>query len=204
MQRPERVRVTLIDLEENLGPPFEAALSEPAPVTIEQGTLCDPFELLNRCEGPALCDAVNGVERVAPTCQIPSEECPLPMLELRDTIQASNAESPNATNSSCTYTRGDLGNDQGHVFVANKSGTHRFRVEEIDYQVALTLYARRFCDFGIAPESELGCAHVNDAGGAGNPIELSLELEAGQTIYVYVESSWIGGGEYVLSVEEPE
>jgi hypothetical protein len=125
------------------------------------------------------------------------------MLELRDTLEASNAESPNDTHSSCTYTRGNLGNDQGHVFVATKTGAHRFSVEELDYQVAITLYARRICNFGLAPQSELGCAHLNDAG-EGNPVELPLELEAGQTVYVYVESSWVGGGDYVLSVEEPE
>jgi hypothetical protein len=201
-ERPERVRVTIDDIEEVPGEPFEATLSAPSPVPRAEGELCDPFEVLNRCEGAALCDTIDSNERVAPTCQIPDEVCPKELLELEGSLQASNADSPDDTYSSCTNSRGQLGNDQGHVFVASRSGTHRFRAEEIDYQVASTLFARRICNFGKAGDSELGCVHVNDFE-MGEPLELVLELEAGQTVFVYVEASWVSGGEYVLSVEEP-
>ena len=201
-QRPERVRVTIQDLEENPGEPVEATLSAPSPVLRAEGELCDPFGILDRCEGAAFCDAVDGSGRVAATCRTPAQVCSKDLLELRDSLQASNEESPDDTYASCTYSRGNLGNDQGHVFVASRTGSHRFRAEEIGYQVAVTLFARRFCDFGRQPDSELGCAHVNDFE-MGEPLELVLDLEAGETVFVYVEASWVGGGEYVLSVEEP-
>jgi hypothetical protein len=201
-ERPERVRVTIEDLEESPGEPAEATLSAPSPVPRAEGEICDPFEVLNRCEGAALCDTIDSNERVAPTCQTPDEICPKALLELEDSLQASNADSIDDTYSSCTNSRGQLGNDQGHVFVASRAGAHRFRAEEIDYQVAVTLFARRICNLGIAGDSELGCVHMNDFE-MGEPLELVLELEAGQTVFVYVEASWVGGGEYVLSVEEP-
>ena len=201
-EHPERVRITIQDIEEVRGEPFEATLSAPSPVLRAEGEVCDPFEVLNRCEGAALCDTIDGTIRAAPTCQTPAEACPKELLELEGTLQASNEESPDDTSSSCTNSRGLAGNDQGHVFVANRAGVHRFRAEEIDYQVAITLFARRICDFGRAGDSELGCVHALDFE-MGEPLELELDLEAGQTVFVYVESSWVGGGEYVLSVEEP-
>jgi hypothetical protein len=201
-ERPERVRVTIQDIEEVPGEPAEATFSAPSPELRAEGEICDPFEVLNRCEGAALCDTIDGTIRAAPTCQTPAEVCPKELPELEGSLQASNEDSPDDTSSSCTNSRGQLGNDQGHVFVASRAGAHRFRAEEIDYQVAVTLFARRICNFGRAGDSELGCAHVNDFE-MGEPLELVLELEAGQTVFVYVEASWVGGGEYVLSVEEP-
>jgi hypothetical protein len=201
-ERPERVRVTIQDIEEVPGEPFEATLSAPSPVPRAEGEVCDPFEVLNRCEAGALCDTIDGTIRDAPTCQTPAEVCPKELPELEGTLQASNEESPDDTSSSCTNSRGLAGNDQGHVFVASRAGAHRFRAEEIDYQVAITLFARRICNFGRAGDSELGCVHALDFE-MGEPLELVLDLEAGQTVFVYVESSWVGGGEYVLSVEEP-
>ncbi len=201
--RPERVRVTLRDRELKDSEPVEAELEEPAPEPRENGALCDPFEVLDRCGDGALCDVVNGAGLVAPTCQIPEPTCPLDLPLLEGSVEADNSDSPDSTDSSCTFTRGRLGNDQGHTFVAARSGTHRFRAEETDYQAALSLSVRKICNFGRAGDSELGCVHQRDAG-EGVPLELAVELEAGQTVFVFVESSWVNGGQYALSVEEPD
>jgi hypothetical protein len=203
VERPERVRVTMLDRNQALSDPVEAVLEAPAPEARAEGAACDPFEILDRCGEGALCDVVNGAGRVAPTCQIPEPTCPLDLPELHGSVEGDNSELLDTTDSSCTFTRGQLGNDEGHAFVATRSGTHRFRAEEIDYQVAITLFVRSICDFGRAGDSELGCVHLNDAG-EGMPLVLDIDLEAGQTVFVYVESSWVSGGKYVLSVEEPD
>jgi hypothetical protein len=202
-QRPERVRVTMLDRNQVLSEPVEAALEAPSPEPRAEGAVCDPFEILDRCADGALCDVLNGAGRVAPTCQVPEATCPLDLPELHGSVEGDNSELPDTTDSSCTFTRGQLGNDEGHVFLATRSGTHRFRAEEIDYQVAITLFVRSICNFGRAGDSELGCVHLNDAG-EGMPLVLDVDLEAGQTVFVYVESSWVSGGKYVLSVEEPD
>jgi hypothetical protein len=51
--------------------------------------------------------------------------------------------------------------------------------------------------------SRLACAHIDEFPD-GELVELSLDLEAGRTVYVFVEASWVNGGEYVLSVDEPD
>jgi hypothetical protein len=142
-ERPERVRINIDDIEETPGPPVEAALSAPSPVARAEGAVCDPFGILTTCEGAALCDEIDGSTRVAPTCQTPGDVCPKDVLELRDTLEASNEDSPDDTYASCTFSRGNLGNDQGHVFVASRAGTHRFRAESIRPDAAVTLFARR-------------------------------------------------------------
>ena len=202
-QRPERVRVTMLDRNQALSEPVEAALEAPSPEPRAEGAVCDPFEILDRCADGALCDVLNGAGRVAPTCRVPEPTCPLDLPELHGSVEGDNSELLDATDSSCTFTRGQLGNDEGHVFVATRSGTHRFRAEEIDYQVAITLFVRSICNFGRAGDSELGCVHLNDVG-EGMPLVLDIDLEADQTVFVYVESSWVSGGKYVLSVEEPD
>jgi hypothetical protein len=201
--RPELVRVTLRDREQKESQPLEAEIQEPSPEPRENGAVCDPFEVLDRCGDGALCDVVNGAGRVAPTCQVPEPTCPLDLPLLEGSVEADNSDSPDSTDSSCTFTRGRLGNDQGHTFVATRSGTHRFRAEETDYQAALSLSVRKICNFGRPGDSELGCTHQRDAG-EGLPLELDVELEAGQTVFVFVESSWVNGGKYALSVEEPD
>lgn len=201
--RPERVRVTLRDREQKDSEPVEAELEQPLPESRENGAACDPFEVLDRCGDGALCDVVNGAGRVAPTCQVPEATCPLDLPLLEGSVEADNSDSPDSTDSSCTFTRGRLGNDQGHTFVAKRSGTHRFRAEETDYQAALSLSVRKICNFGRPGDSELGCVHQLDAG-EGLPLVLDVELEAGQSVFVFVESSWVNGGKYALSVEEPD
>ena len=202
-ERPERVRVIIEDIEETPGEPAEAALDPPSPVPVTEGAICDPFELLNQCEEGTLCDIVDSLDRVAPTCQTPAEVCPLDLPELQGSVQASNALSRDYTQASCTNSRGLLGNEQGHVFIASRDGEHRFIAKSIDYQVTETLFVRSICDYGRAGDSELGCAHALDFP-KGDPVELVVELSARQTVFVYVEASWVNGGEYVLSVEEPE
>ena len=202
-ERPQRVRVTIEDIEEVPGEPAEALLEAPSPVRLAEGAVCDPFELLNHCENAAICDIVDSKDWVAPTCQTPSEVCPLDLPELHGSVQASNQMSADITTASCTFSRGNLGNEQGHVFVASRDGEHRFRAESVGYQVTETLFVRRFCNYGRAEDSELACAHAVEFP-AGDPVELVVELSAGQTVFVYVEASWVRGGEYLLSVEEPD
>jgi len=200
-ERPERVRVTVLDRDLNLGEPVEAELVASAPEARADGEVCDALGVLHECQGAALCDVRNGEGSVAPTCQVPAETCPLDLPELEDVIEGSNEESPDATDSSCTFSRGQLGVEQGHAFTAPRAGSYRFTAVNVDYQVAVTLFVRRICDFGRAGDSELACAHLSDAG-EDEPLVVELDLEAGQTVFVYVEATWVGGGRYNLSVEE--
>jgi hypothetical protein len=56
------------------------------------------------------------------------------------------------------------------------------------------LFVRRYCEYAHAA-AELGCAHES------GPLVLDVTLLDGETTYVFVESWWVNGGDYTLSVE---
>lgn len=200
-ERPERVRVTVRDRALNRSEPVEAELVPASPQPRAEGEVCDALGVLSECQGAALCDVRNGGGPVvAPTCQVPAETCPLDLPVLEDVFEGSNEALPDETDASCTFSRGLVGSEQGHAFTAPRAGSYRFTAVSVDYQAAITLFVRSICDFGRAGDSELACTHMNDAG-EDEPLVVELDLDAGQTVFVYVEANWFAGGEYTLSVE---
>ena len=162
------------------------------------GEACDYFQTLNVCPGGAFCESPDGTfERM--TCQQSSATCPSSLPVLEGVYRGSNRDSPDATVASCTWSRGNLGNEQGHTFTAPRTGRFRFTAQS-DGNYALTLFVRRYCHLARAGDSEVACAHENDDGVL--PPTLELELASGQTVYVFVEAWWANGGDYVLSVED--
>jgi hypothetical protein len=198
---PRRVRARFGERTELLGEPRETDVAAAAPVAVELGARCDPFQVLSHCVDGALCDVLSGVVRDSPTCSVPAETCPFDYPVLEGVYEGSNAKLPDETAASCTWSRGALGMEQGHVFTAPSAGTYRFVAESITEHAATTLFARRYCEYAHAA-SELGCAHESEHG--DGPLVLQVPLLEGETTYVFVESWWANGGDYVLSVEPVE
>jgi hypothetical protein len=195
---PRRVRVRFGERTELMGDPRESEVGVAAPVVVEQAARCDPFEVVNRCEEGTLCDVASGVVRDSPTCSVPAATCPLQLPVLESVYMGSNADAPDDTLASCTWSRGNLGREQGHVFSPPSSGTYRFTAESISEHAATTLFVRRYCEYAHAA-SERGCTHEREHD--GGPLVLDVPLLQGETSYVFVESWWANGGDYVLSVE---
>jgi hypothetical protein len=199
---PQRVRVAFGERNELMGEWREAVVSPAAPVSLEQGERCDPFRVVSACAQGQLCDAPSGVIRDTPSCFEPPETCPYDFPTLEGVYEGTNAEQPDETAASCTWSRGNLGSERGHVFTAPRVGTYRFMAESVDEHAATTLFVRRHCAFAVASGSELGCAHEQEY--EGKPIQLDIPLLEGQLAYVFVESWWVNGGNYRLSVEPLE
>lgn len=206
--KPSRVRVSLGELNELMGPPLEVAVTSAAPMPLEVGERCDPFEVVNRCGEDAWCEVPDGVIRDSPSCLEPVEACPSDFPILESAYQGSNAKSPDQTLASCTNSRGMLGSEQGHVFVAHAAGTYRFVAASgaDSLNAATTLFVRRYCQYADA-KAELGCVHqldnTTDPSSAqlpNLPLTLEVPLGAGEKVYVFVEAWWANGGDYELSV----
>jgi hypothetical protein len=196
---PRRVRVAFGERNELMGEWREAVVSPAAPASLELGERCDPFQVVSACTEGQLCDVPSGVIRDSPSCFLPPKTCPFEFPTLEAVYEGTNAEQPDDTVGSCTWSRGNLGTEQGHVFTAPQAGTYRFVAESVDEHAATTLFVRRYCDFAVAGASELGCAHEKEY--EGGPIQLDVPLLEGQLVYVFVESWWVNGGNYRLSVE---
>ncbi len=193
---PAAVRVAVMDSTRTWGDAVEAPVTAPVRALLAVGDTCDYFETLNVCPDGAFCESPDGTfERM--TCQQPSATCPTALPVLEGVYQGSNLDSPDATEASCTQSRGNLGREQGHTFTAPRAGRFRFTAESAG-NYALTLFVRRYCHLARAGDSELACAHENDD--PAFPPTLELDLASGQTVYVFVEAWWANGGDYVLSV----
>jgi hypothetical protein len=196
---PERVRVAFGERNELMGEWREAVALPAAPVSLELGERCDPFRVVSACAGEQMCDVPSGVIQDSPSCLLPAESCPFELPTLDGVYEGTNAEQSDDTRASCTWSRGNLGREQGHVFSAPRTGTYHFVAESIDQQAASTLFVRRYCDLAIAGASELGCAHEREY--EGGPVQLDVPLLEGERVYVFVEAWWANGGKYRLSVE---
>ena len=195
---PAAVRVAFMDSTQTWGEAVEALVTVPVRAMLAVGEACDYFQTLNVCPGGAFCESPDGTfERM--TCQQPSATCPSSLPVLEGVYRGSNRDSPDATVASCTLSRGNLGNEQGHTFTAPRTGRFRFTAQS-DGNYALTLFVRRYCHLARGGDSEVACAHENDDDVL--PPTLELELASGQTVYVFVEAWWANGGDYVLSVED--
>jgi hypothetical protein len=196
---PTRVRVAFENREEQLGDAFESDVSTLEPQGIDAGDACDPFGVLSTCPESSLCDVRDPGAADVPTCQERPTTCPLELPTLDGVYEGSNAGSSDNTQASCTLSRGNVGSEQGHVFVAPASGPYRFVAESVDSNAALTLFVRRYCEYARLGDSELACSHATETEDARPTVE--LELTEGQTVYVFVEAWWANGGNYRLSVE---
>ncbi len=206
--RAASIRVALEDTEGLIGetlavdlgappPPVERAVDEP----------CDPFEVLDRCPAGTLCDRPDGADGPM-TCLRPPAACAADLPRLEGAYSGDNRGAPDRTEASCTWSRGNIGDEQGHVFTAARSGPHRFIVRDAEPDIApgyglATLFVRRHCALPRAGDSELGCAHIQDDGQGPAALSLEVELQAGETVYVFVEAPWTGGAPYALDVEAP-
>lgn len=197
---PGRVRVAMEDAEGLIGNTLEVAIGQRPPAEVALGAPCDPFEVLTRCPAESICERRDGAEG-SMTCLEPPAACGAELPRLVDRYAGDNAASPDTAEASCTWSRGNLGTEQGHVFTAERDGTHVFQVTAEGYNAANTLFVRRYCDLAWVGTSELSCAHVEDD--PDGPPTVAVELQAGETVYVFVEAWWAGGGAYTLTVDPP-
>jgi hypothetical protein len=192
-----------------MGEPREVDVEAASPKAVALGERCDPFEVVNHCDNGAWCDVPDGMARDSPTCLQPVESCPFDFPTLESSYAGNNLDTDDQTLASCTYSRGNVGTEQGHVFVAPAAATYRFVATSGagSSNAANTLFVRSHCQYGHA-SAELGCVHQVDNTTDPSaqlppdlPLTLDLPLSAGQKVYAFVEAWWVGGGDYTLSVE---
>lgn len=207
-QAPEPVAaaglgIVLVDRETQRSARAEARFEDAAPVPRRVGQSCDVFGAISTC-GAAVCDLLDGADRyrcVEPTpgCGSPDAWPPLD----GDRISSVATTGVDLTRGSCMRSRGNLGDDRGFSLTAARAGRHRITAQGTDYPGISAITARRRCDLP-GPASELACAgDMGGGNGTSEPLTIEVELEAGETIYLLVEGTWIGGGPFTLEVERP-
>ncbi len=103
-------------------------------------------------------------------------------------LRGGRLDGPSLSWGSCGGARGS---EAVTEFRAPSAGTYVMIAGGID----TVLYVRSDCD---DPDSEIAC---DDDGGEGNSSRLELELRAGQTVFIIIDSFGAAGGEWTLSVE---
>lgn len=206
--RAASIRVALEDAEGLIGETLTVDLGAPPP-PVERGVdgPCDPFGVLDRCPAGTFCDRSDGADGPM-TCQRPPAACAEDLPRLDDTYSGDNSAAPDRTQASCTWSRGNIGGEQGHVFTAARAGRYRFTVRDAAPEIApgyglATLFVRRHCALPRLGDSERGCAHIEDEGQGPDSLTLEIALQADETVYVFVEAPWTGGAPYELVVEGP-
>ena len=176
-------------------------LGAPNPGTVEG--ICDDAGLIITCPDGTGCDLRDGERQFS--CQPLEVECLAPdrfEAFIGDVMDGSN-NGPDATTNSCHRSRGNLGQEAGFTFTADMGGLHRFTAESGTYGALGSLAVRSICHLSGVRTSERACAPDMSGGNGADALHVEVELDAGETIYVVVESHWVGGGPFRLTVGRP-
>lgn len=196
------IEVMLIDAEGLRSAPLRVE-DQAQPRSAEVGGLCDDAGVLVECPAGTGCDLRDGDR--AFSCQPLTAECAAPeRFEpfVGEVMLGSNA-GPDATTNSCHRSRGNLGNEAGYVVTAERAGTHVFTADDAGYGVLGSLAVRRVCHLSSPRTSELACARDMSQGNGAASLQVEVDLDAGETVYVVVESHWVGGGPFQLTLSRP-
>ena len=120
--------------------------------------------------------------RCAPAIQDP---CDAPLVG-RMGVQRGLAQGESIAAGTC----GGRGSEQVIAFTAEAAGTYTFDTDGSNFQTIL--HGRLACKL---PNTEIGCDNTS-------PGRLTTNLNAGQTIYLFVDGDG-DGGQYVLNVSQP-
>ena len=199
------VRVRVVDAEGLYSESVEASLV-PTTRDVPDGGSCDPFGARATCAVGSICDVPDEGE---PVCATPVLACPedwgaLP-LELGVAVEGETAGAESHGEGTC----GGGAGDRVFVFTAVEAGRYLATVESEDPDADTVLYARSACGYsGLAqPALELDCNDDRDESTFLS--ELVLNLEAQQTVYVFVDGFVDAAGEgwrgaFTLSIEREE
>ena len=173
------------------------------PVSGRLDGLCDDAGLIVTCPDGTGCDLRDGERQFS--CQALDAQCAAPErfeAFVGDAMAGVNV-GVDATTNSCHRSRGDLGEEAGYAFTAERAGPHRFTADGAGYGVLGSLAVRRICHLPGVRTSEVACAHDMSNGDGAESLSVEVELMAGETIYVIVESHWVGGGAFAITVQRP-
>ncbi len=199
------VRVRVVDAEGLYSESVEAMLV-PTTRDVPDGGPCDPFGARATCAVGSICDVPDEGE---PLCATPILPCPEAWgaLPLEEGVSV-DGETVGAE----THGEGTCGGGAGdrvYVFTADEGGRYLATVESEDPDADTVLYARSACGYtGPAqPALELDCNDDRDESTFLS--ELVLNLEAQQTVYVFVDGFVDAAGEgwrgpFTLSIQRSE
>lgn len=185
--RPEVVRVFLVDAEGLESAPGDARVGLPASEAVVADGMCDTSGLLFRCGEGRTCGRTDA--DATPRCRLPDTTCPGATamdFEAAGTLVGA----PDHTEVTC----GDgWGPDARHLFTAPTAGRYRFTLDPESFYAYLAL--RRSC----TQRAELACTRALE-----EPAVLEVDLAAGETITAVVEQAICrcNPGPYTLSVEQ--
>jgi hypothetical protein len=182
---------------------------EPTPV-VARGEVCDLEEAFAACTPPDRCRAgAGGGADPDGTCQEVRDDCPPefgevvdasgPDFRTGDTSWAYSGDTSLRIDQASGSCGAAGGSEEPVRFEAPLAGLYVFRTAVGDGRDTV-LYARSQCG-EAAPEAELGCNDDAPGGGTLNS-ELTLALDAGQVVYVFVDGFGGGfGGPFTLTIE---
>jgi hypothetical protein len=187
---PQRARVQVVDLTGLFSEPLEVVVA--APPVVPQDGACDALAGLDVCAQGTFC--VDG------RCTRPAAEC-APGVQtglLNDHPVANGFRVNSDSTGNFGVDRGSCGGGAGAdvwAFTAPAAGTWRFETTVSMAHDDTVLFARSLC--GV-PAAELACN--DDAPGQGNRFSrVDLALQAGETIYLFVDGFSGSEGPYSLS-----
>jgi len=200
------VRARVRDAEGLVSAPLDAT---PAPTTrgLTEGEGCDPFGARATCAPALICDAT---EATTPTCASPRRACPEAWGAVSLEVADGGATHSGTTRGAETHGVGTCGGGAGdvaHVFTAPVAGRYTATVTSPDADADTVLYARTACEYSgaVQPTLEVDCN--DDENEMSLLSALVLTLEAGQTVYIFVDGyrspsaeGW--RGDYTLTVAQ--
>jgi len=199
------VRVRVVDAEGLYSASVEASLVATTR-DVPDGEPCDPFGARSTCATGSICDVP---EEGEPLCATPVLACPedwgaLP-LEQGVAVEGETVDAESHGEGTC----GGGAGDRVYVFTAVEGGRYLATAESEDPDADTVLYARSACGYsGLAqPTLELDCNDDRDE--STYLSELVLNLEAQQTVYIFVdgfvgESGEGWRGPFTLSIDRAD
>jgi|GEM_PF-1356227 len=200
------VRARVRDAEGLVSPPLDTT---PAPTTrgVIEGESCDPFGARTTCAPDLICDAPPAASA---TCQSPVLECPEAWGAVALTVVDGGATHSGTTLDAESHGVGTCGGGAGdvaHVFTAPAAGRYTATVTSPDADADTVLYARSACSYSAAVQPTLEVDCNDDETEMSLLSALVLTLEAGQTVYLFVDGyraptgeGW--RGDYTLNVAQ--
>jgi hypothetical protein len=199
------VRVRVVDAEGLYSESIEAALV-PTTRDVPDGEPCDPFGARSTCAMGSICDAPDAGE---PVCATPVLVCPEDWgarpLEVGVAVEGETLGAESHGEGTC----GGGAGDRVYVFTAVEGGRYLATAESEDPDADTVLYARSACGYsGLdQPALELDCNDDRDESTFLS--ELVLNLEAQQTVYIFIDG-FVGAsgdgwrGPFTLTVQRAE
>ncbi|MCA9525670.1 MAG: hypothetical protein KC549_05155, partial [Myxococcales bacterium] len=198
--RVASLRVAAGDSTGRTGDAYTIEMVSPTP-TVGDGVACDAATAFAICEEGLSCFGLEDPN--APTCQVPVVECPAPwgVVSLNDHAAGDGAwsydgDSTGAENLAGAGTCGGGGAQQVVSFTAPAAGTYVAEITAADDPTAGTtdtlIFARSHCALP-GEDFEVGCNDDIDTQGGNYLSSVTLELDAGQSVFLFIDG-YTGNG----------